>query len=680
MNNLGRKVLIASLGALVLLAGCYALLAFDLAKWSAASAHVMRDYERAMLNGQLHAALSRAVGESASYALTGNLDYRHDATQAIKDAHEAVRLLRRIAEVTPTSSGEVEHLGFLEQQVHLLRLTEGGLQQATAALAEPGKAAGSVGAAATVGSIYAHQADADALWVTIVAHHGAEREANEQILRDHSRRAQMLTLTGVAAFALAIGVFIYYVRRRIVHPVTALARLTGRVAAGDLTGRAEVTRGDEIGQLQRSFNTMVDDLVTQRGELSALLESLARARDVAEAADRAKSNFLANVSHEIRTPLHGVLVSLDLMYETAPDAGQRELADTARTSARSLLRMLNDLFDFSRIEAGVLALDMVRFELRPLVARMVDQHGKRATEKGVAVRCLVAENVPTSICGDPLRIGQLLANLVDNAVKFTEHGSIEVSVSMVVPRSGASLPVPVPESALPAWLRLCVTDTGAGVPPQAARRISEPFYQAEHAVSQGQGGLGLGLGIARQLASRMGGELGFESVVGKGSSFWFTVRLQPDSATQLPAPQEPAAPRQFPAGGSVLLAEDHRDIREVMARTLRRRGLIVMTAENGRVATALASERAFDLILMDCRMPVMDGFEATLAIRALGGERAHVPIVALTAYGLTEPKQRYLDAGFDDLLVKPYTLDDLEAVLHRWLALERRAQPAAVGC
>ena len=212
-------------------------------KWSAASAYVMRDYERAMLDGQLHSALSRAVGESASYAMTGNVDYQQDAARALKEAHEAVRSLRRIAEATPIHEQEAEHHGFIARQEHLLRLTEGGLKQATAALAEAGKAAGTAGAASTVGSIYAHQTDADALWTQILAHHGAERVSNEQVLRDHGRRAQWLTATGVAAFALAVGLLVYYVRRRVVQPLTSLAQLTARVASGDLGGRAE-----EIGR------------------------------------------------------------------------------------------------------------------------------------------------------------------------------------------------------------------------------------------------------------------------------------------------------------------------------------------------------------------------------------------------------------------------------------------------
>ena len=669
-NSLGRKIFVASLAALALLLGCYVFLAADLTKWNLASSHVMLDYQRAMLDGQLHTALTRAMGESAAYALTGNHGYEKDAAEALKQAHEAVRRLRQIVEPLPSAEGQGEHRAFLERQESLLRQTEGAMGQTTAALSEPGKKAGTAGAAETVGLIYAQAADADALWAAIVAHHAAELQENELTLRYHSRRAQLLALAGVAAFALALGLMIHYVRRRIVQPIAALARLTGLVAAGDLTVRAEETRGTEIGQLQHSFNAMVEDLATQRRERSTLLQGLAHSRDVAQAANRAKSEFLANVSHEIRTPLHGVLVSLDLMRETAPDPGQRELVDIASASARSLLRMLTDLLDFSRTGAANLPLEAVNFEPRRLVQRMVGLCAQRAADEGLALNCRVAQDVPARVCGDPMRIGQVLLNLLDNAIKFTERGSVDVSVSLAGPPSAAGEAGPgVPQPRR--WLRLSVTDTGIGIAPAAAQQITKPFYRSEYVDSRGPPGLGLGLGIARRLASSMDGELGFESELGKGSNFWFTVRLQPEGLAEATPAAARAQPRPFPAGASVLLVEDQRDIREVVARALQRPGLSVTTAENGRVAVALAEQRQFDLILMDCRMPVMDGFAATRAIRALDGARGRLPIVAVTAYGLTEPKQRYLDAGFDDLVVKPCTLEDLETALHRWLVPRR---------
>jgi two-component system, sensor histidine kinase len=666
MNSLGRKILVASLGGLMLLGGLYVLVAGELKAWDDASAYVMRDYRRAMLDGELHRALTRAVGETASYVLTGNDRYRAEAAEALAQANAAATALRQIADQVPLAADDAAHVRFLAQQERLLLLTQDALGQVTASL--PTAAAD----ADPLRRIYAYEIETDSLWREIAAHHGEELQENMQTLQDRSRRARLLFLTGVATFAIAAGLLIAYVQRRVVAPLALLARLTRSVAAGDLTRHAEVTHRDEIGQLQRSFNQMVADLEQQRRQLTALIESLASSRDAAEEASRAKSDFLANVSHEIRTPMNGVLIGLDLLHETAPNPEQRDLAEMMRTSARHLLGMLNDLLDFSRIEAGRLHLESVGFAPRSLVTQMVELHGRRAAAKGVTMSCRIADDVPARLCGDPTRLGQVLLNLLDNAIKFTDRGSIDVSVSV---DAAASEPAASQQAALesPIRLRLCVTDSGVGIPAEAAQKIFQPFYQAQS--TRNYEGIGLGLGIAHQLVRMMGGTLGFESEVGRGSTFWFTARLLPEVQGGNAAVPEARPQPELSAGKAVLLVEDNRETREVLARTLRRRGLKVSTAENGRLALAMATREDFDLILMDCRMREMDGFEATRAIRALGGERARVPIVALTAYGLIDPKQRYLDAGFDDLVVKPYTLEEIEAMLRRWLERGRQGQP-----
>lgn len=679
MKTLSRKVLAATVCGLFVLLGCYAVLSNDLDYWSDASEHVMRDNQRAMLDGQFQAALTRAVGQFASFAVTGQRRNREESDRALQQAQVALALLKQMAQVAPPDRGSAKDEVFLERQIALLRMVQDGLGQASSTLMSAGQEAGSAAAAKTLELINAHQGEADALWTEIARHHETERKLNEAVLREHSEGAQGLIVAGVLAISLALGLLTFYVRLRIVRPLTALTDLTRRVAAGDLSTRAAVSRGDEIGQLQSSFNTMVDKLAKQRGDVAALLDGLAHARDTAQAASQAKTRFLANLSHEIRTPLHGVLVSLDLMHESSTDPEQGELTDIARVSARGLLRTLNDLLDVSRLEAGgVLPLEEVTFDVRRLVARSVDLCSRRAAEKGLEVRCKVADDVPVNVCGDPLRLAQVLVNLIDNAVKFTQRGSVRVAVSLSRQGEGAAAAPPgLPSTSV--GLKFRVEDTGVGVSPAIQHKLFEPFYQADSVDSHGLGGIGLGLPIARQLATRMGGGLDFESTPGKGSSFWFTVRLKLDALCETSEQQVPwqvSQPRQFAEGGAVLLVDDHRDIREVMARTLRRRGLEVVTAENGSQAVELARARTFDLILMDCRMPVMDGFEATLAIRAFEGERAQVPIVALTAYGLTEPRQRYLDAGFDDLVVKPYKLAELESALHRWLVVKRRASAA----
>jgi signal transduction histidine kinase/CheY-like chemotaxis protein len=595
-------------------------------------------------------------------------------------ARVAAAMLRRLAGDGTAEPGYEDHIRFLERQERVLQFAEDSFKHATATA----PVGGAVDAAAVLGRIYAHETEADALWMEIVAHHRAERLQNEHALMDHSRRALALVLAGVVVFAVAIGLLIGYVRQRVVAPLIALGRLTASVAAGDLSHHIAVTRIDEIGQLQRSFNQMVVDLQRQHRELSELVESLSHSRDAAEAASQAKSDFLANVSHEIRTPMNGVIVSLDLLHESASNQEQRDLAEAARTSARSLLGMLNDLLDFSRIEAGRLELESVNFQPRRLVTELVELHGKRAAAKGLALNCRVAGEVPTTLCGDPTRLGQVLLNLLDNAIKFTAQGSIEVSVSVDAPESRPS-GSPDPTAQPRVWLRFRVTDSGIGVPEDRAHKIFQPFYQADGSATRKYGGTGLGLGIAQRLVRMMGGDIGFDRVAGHGSSFWFTAGLLPEAAHEVAVAPEASPPRPLPEGATVLLVEDHPISRDVMARMLTRRGLRVTCAENGRVALEAAAAQAFDLILMDCQMPEMDGFEATRAIRALGGARAHVAIVALTAYGLSGPdglsgsKQRYLDAGFDDLVSKPYTLDDIEDKLYRWLVLERRSRVGASG-
>lgn len=660
MKSLAQKVLVLSLGALLLLASLYVLVTREMDSWNDASTQVMRDYKRAMLDGELHAALTRATGETASYVLTGEDRYRAEAAEAIERAEVAVGSLRQVASEPRHITEDDTHLRFLERQERMLGVTRERFARATVAAPRMDAAA----TAEALSEIYANEEETDALWEEIADHHRTEQVNNVAIVQDHSVRARILFLGGAAAFAFAAILLIGYVRRRVVRPLTLLARLTQSVAAGDPTARAEVTHADEIGQLQHSFNKMVADLEQQRRQVAGLVEGLEVSRDAARRASRAKSDFLANVSHEIRTPMNGVLIGLDLLHETASSPEQREVADMARAGARHLLGMLNDLLDFSRIETGRLKLESVAFEPRKLVTQMVELHGRRAAEKGVAMSCQIAGDVPEKLCGDPTRLGQILLNLLHNAIKFTDRGSIEVSVSLEEPQAGPAAPGAAQP---PLWLRFRVTDTGVGITAEAADKIFEPFYQAGGESIHASAGIGLGLGIARELARLMGGALGFESEAGKGSSFWFTARLLPEAECSAATAAE-APPSRLQPGKSILLVEDHRDTREVMTRMLQRRGLRVTTAGSGGDALSLATTGNFDLILMDCRMPEMDGFEATRAIRAAAGDRARVPIVALTAYGLTEPKQHYLDSGFDDLVVKPYTLEDIEAMLQRWLA------------
>jgi signal transduction histidine kinase/FixJ family two-component response regulator len=675
MKSLGRKVFVASLSVLLLLATSSVLLSLELSRWNAETAYVMRDYRRAILDSEFHETLLHVTSDTANYLQSGFDEYRTEANEGLGRARQAAASLRAVHGQGPVEMGDASHAKFLAKQQLLLDSTEAKVEAVFSGSFAPG----AEGTADGLSSLHDSESQAKALWQEIVGHHRLERLENERALQDHSHRVAVLGIGSAGSFLVWLTLLIAYVRRRVVDPLKTLSRLTTFVAAGDLTRRAAVTHSDEIGQLQSSFNQMVVELADQRRQLAALVERLSRSRDAAEAANRAKTEFLANVSHEVRTPMNGVLITLDLMYESAPCPEQRDLADMARVSARSLLAMLNDLLDSSRIESGKLELASIVFEPQHLVRQMIKLHGTHATSKDLSIDCEFGAAVPAELRGDPMRLGQILLNLLDNAIKFTQSGSIVVSVAVDEADHPPSMaPGSIDEAEAPVWLRFRVTDSGVGVPLEAAERIFEPFYQAEGSTLRTNRGIGLGLSIARQLARAMGGELGFESEPGRGSSFWFTARLLPDLKGCVAAAGAPPMPlRQLPAGCAVLLVEDHRPTREVMARMLERRGLRVVTAENGHDALALVAGENFDVILMDCRMPGMDGFQAARAIRWLGDDRANVPIVALTAYALTGKENLYTDAGFDDFVAKPYRVEEIDAVLYRWLVEQRRGGPAS---
>ncbi|HEX6363638.1 MAG TPA: ATP-binding protein, partial [Albitalea sp.] len=612
-----------------------------------------------------HEALARAMAEKANHSVTGHSHFEIEAREALERAEGVLVKARELLQHAHQQSGDAYHARFLARQEAVLERTRQALAEADRALA----AGGPSRSIEPLRGVFATEVEADELRHVIMTHHQKEQGENAATLRVHGRDSFYLILATAAACSLWTGLLVVYVRQRIVTPITALSELTARMAAGDLSTRAAVTHTDEIGRLQTSFNQMVVQVAQKQRELEASREHLARSRDVAEAANKAKSEFLANVSHELRTPMNGIIVTLDLMHETASEPEQRDLAELARASAHGLRGMLNDLLDLSRIEAGKVEIGSVAFEPHQLLAQMVELHGRRAAAKGLHVSCSVADDVPSRLTGDPLRVGQILLNLLDNAIKFTERGSIGVNVTR------EATPASDDDAVM---LRFEVADTGIGVPAAAAARLFQPFYQADGMGAAKYGGLGLGLGIAQHLARMMGGELDFRSQPGEGSTFWFTVRLRTERRCIAHEPSGKAH-RRYEDGAAVLLVEDNRDTREVMARVLERRGLRVSIAEDGCEALELAGRQDFDIVLMDCQMPRMDGFAATRAIRQMGGTRARVPIIALTAYGVTGTK-RYVDAGFNDLVAKPYTMQEVDEALCRWLVPRADAgSPGAVA-
>ena len=387
------------------------------------------------------------------------------------------------------------------------------------------------------------------------------------------------------------------------------------------------------------------------------------AEEMAQAANRAKSEFLANMSHEIRTPMTGVLGMIDLMRLTELSAQQNEQLEMARSSAASLLSLLNDILDLSKIEAGRLELSPVAFSIRRCVADAARVFDASVREKGLELVVQVDESVPDVLVGDPLRLRQVLVNLVGNAVRFTDRGCVSVRVGLES-QTGSE-----------AVLHARVTDSGVGIPAEKHRLIFDPFRQADGSTARRYGGVGLGLTISARLVELMGGQIRVDSEPGKGSTFCFTVRVthaSEEAKSQLARASRATTPAPELKGSGdrslrILLAEDTVVNQRLVAQLLKKDGHDIVVVANGRetVAAALGSE--FDVLLMDIQMPIMDGFEATAIIRqAEQGHGRHIPIVAMTAHTMKGDEEKCIAAGMDDYLSKPIDFGDLRAMLQKW--------------
>lgn len=495
--------------------------------------------------------------------------------------------------------------------------------------------------------------------------------AYDIVLNDHGVEPAKVALL-VVILLLVAGAIAKFTSRLLLRPLALLQDGILEAQSGRLNAIQVSPTGDEIEQLGLSFNQMIATLASSRAELKEyqeLLEEkihqrtdeLEQALQKALTASTAKSEFLANMSHELRTPMSGVIGMMDLLLDGPLTVEQREQLKTAENCAHSLLALLNDLLDLSKIEAGKMELEEIPFDVRKLAADCVRTHQLQADGKGVILSWDADSAVPQRLLGDPLRMRQILANLLSNAVKFTEKGWVRASIRLAPAEVCPGQPV---------TLEISVADTGPGISPEKQAWIFEKFTQADGSISRRFGGTGLGLTITKSLVELHGGSVTVESEVRKGSTF--TVMLPVLIAPELPVSPERRSDSVLGSGpaseqGSILLAEDNIINQKVVISLLRKKGYQVDVANNGQEALDRLAAGSYKLILMDVQMPVLDGLEATRRIRK-NPAWAGLPIVAMTAHAMNGDRERCLHAGMNAYLAKPMDHKHLVKLVEQYLA------------
>jgi signal transduction histidine kinase/CheY-like chemotaxis protein len=479
----------------------------------------------------------------------------------------------------------------------------------------------------------------------------------------NQREQEILLKAGVLAmFAL---LFTYLLARRLSlslsQPISAMSDAVKAIQHGDYSAPLPVADDAELGDLARHINNLALGLEKASREQKQAMDELIRTREEAERANNAKSEFLAMMSHELRTPMNGVLGMLQLMETTKMTEEQAEYAALAMESTEHLLRVINDILDFSRFERDALELESISFNLADLIATSVQAFAHNAQQRGLALQLDMPPSLEgLQVKGDPTRIRQILVNLIGNALKFTEIGSVRVE---------AGFTQADPQRIL---FTCAVRDSGIGISPDLLESMFDAFQQADNSISRRYGGTGLGLPIARSLAERMGGSLEAQSSEGLGSVFQLQIPLERVNQPLSVPPPGTVSDLPQSRDACVLLVEDNPVNRTVVEAMLRSLGLQVSVAADGSEAVSMASQESFALILMDCRLPVMDGYEATRRIRMLPG-LATLPIIALTANAQHGDREICLQAGMNDYLAKPFKRTDLQQVLQRWLTIKASA-------
>ena len=430
---------------------------------------------------------------------------------------------------------------------------------------------------------------------------------------------------------------------------------------------------DETARVIKLYGAVMD--ITERKQIEtelmrqnrALEEAIAVAQ-AADSANQAKSDFLANMSHEIRTPMNAILSVAQLLDLTQLDSHQQNLLKTLKSNGTRLLTLIDDILDLSKIEAQELKLNPQEFALETFAQNLLDSFIPQAEAKGLSLNLNLAPDLPQTVVGDDFRLQQILNNLVSNAIKFTAEGQIAINIT------SETKPTTEPLSLI--TLRFSIIDTGIGISPSQQKNLFQPFTQADNSTTRQYGGTGLGLAISRRIIELMGGTIGLESIVGEGSTFWFTIPLEvattEESTPEVTTPTPQKATTDALETARILLVEDYPDNRETILMMLNVLDYQADSVNNGREALDTLAQQQYDLVLMDCQMPILDGYQTTQTIREGEGQEQHTIIIGLTAHAMNGDRQKCLDAGMDDYISKPIDLNNLSDVLQKWLATLRQ--------